>query len=198
MKYLAAIFFLGLTSNSYAQLIIETDNRTTAELEADKLLLDRAREGQFSSKNNMLNNLEVLSKYRRSAKTRDEKEEDEAASITDRFQMSRKWSRGRFLIYDCLAQHFACVSGEGRRNCRERREFSIRLKERELLPCAPLQSFKTLDGCVEAQVKWMHNGVNENICSLKEVEKFQQASPDVLPLKDVDQHLQSEKVHPDA
>ena len=61
--------------------------------------------------------------------------------------ISSKYISGRFLIYDCKAQHYACVDDASVESCREERNLALE-KENRKLPCVPLKNFMSEKECV--------------------------------------------------
>ena len=68
------------------------------------------------------------------------------------YPISKDYSRGKYFIYDCQGQFFACVNKRGLNLCGEKRKKPIQeLSFR--LPCAPLKEFKELKDCHVEQMK---------------------------------------------
>ena len=78
-------------------------------------------------------------------------------------RLSRKYYRGRYLIYDCESRFYACVNLPSYFNCKELREKQKDRKE-VLLSCAPLKQFKTQKECFDTNYSLIHRVTNKSFC----------------------------------
>lgn len=85
------------------------------------------------------------------------------AERAENFQMDRKYSGGKFLIFDCEKSHYACVSKEGQESCLLERAQAIEAKAKSY-PCAPLRAFSDQLSCVKEQYKTVEAGANKRFC----------------------------------
>jgi hypothetical protein len=69
-------------------------------------------------------------------------------------QLSYKYRKGAYLIYDCEAQHFVCADVDNQLECDENREKAF-VRKKERLPCAVLKQYYKQQDCLEAQTKFM-------------------------------------------
>lgn len=78
-------------------------------------------------------------------------------------RLSNKYYRGRYLVYDCIDRHYACVNLPSFYNCRELRVKEIGNKE-IMLSCAPLKQYKTQKECFDANYRLIHRVTNKSFC----------------------------------
>ena len=83
-----------------------------------------------------------------------------------RFQISKLYRSGEYLIYDCNNRHFVCADEISFNECREKRNFAID-KRFFLLPCAPLKKFEHYEVCVETQYSKTYQMGNRDFCFSK-------------------------------
>ena len=78
-------------------------------------------------------------------------------------RISDKYYLGRFLVYDCEGQHFACVNLPSFFNCEESRENEKKNKE-VFFSCAPLKQYKTLKDCTDAYLGFVYRRTSKSFC----------------------------------
>lgn len=91
--------------------------------------------------------------------TNDDKQKREQEEENFR-AISKEYVEGKFLIYDCLKNHFACVDLNGHKRCLERREEKKRFR-RGNLSCFSIYQGKTKDDCFSKQFHFIFY-VNSN------------------------------------
>lgn len=84
--------------------------------------------------------------------------------------LSKKWSLGPNLIYDCKEGHFACVNSKGRNNCQFEAENDAKLGQR-FLSCRFLKKLGDISLCQAEQLKLINRAgkidKNKTICRNK-------------------------------
>ena len=94
------------------------------------------------------------------AKSSSEKQEEYVPPL----HISKKYSRGKFLIYDCEERHYACVIGQDFSSCQEKRKQVLFKKDRRLLPCSPLKEFASVVKCEKEQYRLQHRRRDRSFC----------------------------------
>ncbi len=84
--------------------------------------------------------------------------------------ISDKYTAGAFLIYDCEEKHWVCVLNEDYKICDEKREKSIKAREK-FLPCAPIGEFPTKRSCFQRQLYLTGQAHGSRFCLLDELKK---------------------------
>lgn len=79
-------------------------------------------------------------------------------------RISRKYSEGDFLIYDCKERHFACVDPLSYEKCENARKLGLDTKAEKVLACAPLKKFSNFYDCAKEQYALQHRRVNKAMC----------------------------------
>lgn len=77
--------------------------------------------------------------------------------------LSLKYVRGPFLLYDCFEQHWVCTTKFEFRNCKESRLEQI--KDNVLkLNCSPVEEYASEDECVDVQRRITNRAVELRTC----------------------------------
>lgn len=79
------------------------------------------------------------------------------------YRIDWKYNAGKYFIYDCVREHYACVNLEGNTNCLEERNFAIE-KKAKTYPCAPLAVFGDKKTCVEKQYQVLLSNAFKRFC----------------------------------
>ena len=66
--------------------------------------------------------------------------------------LSKKYSNGRYLVFDCYDRHYVCANIEGALSCIKKRQELLKINEPDL-PCFYLKQFKTSGECQKEQLK---------------------------------------------
>ncbi|MBI2521189.1 MAG: hypothetical protein HYV97_12250 [Bdellovibrio sp.] len=88
----------------------------------------------------------------------------EAEPYRQSTRISRKYSEGEFLIYDCQSRHFACVDEASYQRCKSERKTGLDTKASRVLPCAPLKFFSKFADCTKKQYVLQHRRHNKSMC----------------------------------
>ncbi len=104
-----------------------------------------------------------------------EKNADGEISLPPDFEMrndniSDKYLAGAFLVYDCEEKHWVCVLEEDYKICEEKRNESIKKKDRQL-PCAPIGEFPTKKSCFQRELFMAGHAHGSRFCLLDEIKK---------------------------
>ena len=78
-------------------------------------------------------------------------------------RLSDKYTRGRFLIYDCFDKNWVCTDKNEVNNCKEKRRYEI-LEKNEKLPCAVFKKFDSENECHKQQTWVTNNNLNVIFC----------------------------------
>ena len=81
-------------------------------------------------------------------------------------RISNKYNRGRYLIYDCVDKHYACVFLDNLDKCRKDRDKALE-DNRFSLPCAPLKVFNTQKDCFKEAKKRVEDLEIKEFCQNK-------------------------------
>jgi hypothetical protein len=77
--------------------------------------------------------------------------------------LSLKYVRGAFLLYDCYEKHWVCTTKFEFRNCRETRDELLKDNTLEL-NCTPIKEFKSEAECVEEQRRITSRAIELRTC----------------------------------
>lgn len=66
--------------------------------------------------------------------------------------LSLKYQRGKYLVYDCIDKHWVCTGEPEFDACEDTREISLR-ETYERLPCVPITAFNDVETCQKIQTK---------------------------------------------
>lgn len=94
---------------------------------------------------------------------RDKSKDDITLSDPD---LSIKYQRGRFLLYDCEDKHWVCTKKLEFDRCGEKRKYVDFVKE-QLYPCAPIKAFASEAECVKRQRKFIQKNHSVRSCLSK-------------------------------
>ena len=83
--------------------------------------------------------------------------------LENEYPISKDYSRGRYLIYDCQGKFFACVNKRSFDLCDEKRNKNID-ELLFILSCAPLRKFKDLQICYSEQIKQINRPQVQFFC----------------------------------
>ena len=88
-------------------------------------------------------------------------------------RISLKYTKGPYLLYDCLDEHWVCTDKNEAEYCENKRSEGF-LEKDQFLICASLKKFETATECHKKQ-KWLTTyAVNNVFCKNP---KFKSASP---------------------
>lgn len=79
--------------------------------------------------------------------------------------MDAKYQKGRWLVYDCIDQHWVCTREEEFRYCEKLRKKAILDKE-EALPCAYFKKFQSREMCWNEQLRLTNRAEHYLFCKL--------------------------------
>ena len=94
---------------------------------------------------------------------RDKSKDDITLSDPD---LSIKYQRGRFLMYDCEDKHWVCTQKLEFDRCSEKRKYVDFIKG-QLYPCAPVKPFASEAECVKRQRKFTEKNHSVRSCLSK-------------------------------
>lgn len=77
--------------------------------------------------------------------------------------ISKKWTAGPHLIYDCDARHWVCVHDLGQAQCEDQRLNKLASGARTL-GCAPGQVFESREACWQMQQKLVQQALYPRTC----------------------------------
>jgi hypothetical protein len=77
--------------------------------------------------------------------------------------LSKKWTTGAFLIYDCDDRHWVCVHDFGQAQCEDLRKNKLASGARTL-GCAPGQEFESREECWSVQKKLVNEALYPRTC----------------------------------
>ncbi len=92
-------------------------------------------------------------------------ENTEEFSLLDS-ELSLKYQRGEFLIYDCVDEHWVCSAEPEFNRCKHERDFALKERNREL-PCIPVQKFISEAVCQKTQVRLVDENRYKQDCFQK-------------------------------
>ncbi len=78
-------------------------------------------------------------------------------------RLSRKYSRGPSLIYDCVRHHWACIDLEDAQVCRKNREKAL-IFEKTRLPCQNFKEFPSTQNCILESYKRVSQDTFKSFC----------------------------------
>lgn len=81
--------------------------------------------------------------------------------------ISDNYEAGEYLIYDCLENHWTCVSEPFYKECEEKREYDHYMKELHSR-CAPLGQFPNKKSCFQRQLFMTSNNFGSKFCILND------------------------------
>ena len=68
-------------------------------------------------------------------------------------RLSLKYTRGPYLLYDCVDKHWVCTDEREMQSCEKSRQESL-LERDQYFSCAYIEKFKNSKICIEKQ-KWL-------------------------------------------
>jgi hypothetical protein len=98
-----------------------------------------------------------------------QKEEAQDIALEDP-QMSRKYFKGGYLMYDCYDRHWVCTTKAMSNACDDQREKAIDRNSLKL-PCATWQSYADHDTCAIEQKRLVELGMQFSFCTHQRAKK---------------------------
>ena len=92
------------------------------------------------------------------------KEKPGSDILLEDVDISFKYQKGKFLIYDCLGSYWVCTSEMEYKRCHESRRNSLADRD-ENLPCASLKEFSSKKDCIKEQVYLTNNNMENRFCT---------------------------------
>lgn len=86
----------------------------------------------------------------------------EDIKLSDPF-LSLKYTRGAYLLHDCVDGHWVCTSRFEYNSCVKTREYEL-LENFDKLSCVPSKEFETEKDCVASQKALVSNGFGVRYC----------------------------------
>ena len=77
--------------------------------------------------------------------------------------MNSKYQRGRWLVYDCVDEHWVCTRKEEFEYCKKLRQKAI-LDNDEVLPCAYFKKFESRKRCWQEQTRLTDRANHYRFC----------------------------------
>jgi hypothetical protein len=77
------------------------------------------------------------------------------------------YEAGPYLIYDCVEEHWTCVTEPYFRECEEKRKQDLE-KNRPRARCSPLGAFPTKKSCFQRELFMTSNNHGQAFCSIGE------------------------------
>lgn len=82
--------------------------------------------------------------------------------------LSLKYQRGKYLVYDCIDKHWVCTGEPEFDNCIDGREIAIS-ENYERLPCVPIMQFDEVKACQKVQTRLTDRAFTMRDCLSKEM-----------------------------
>lgn len=87
--------------------------------------------------------------------------------------LSLKYQKGEYLVYDCGDKHFVCTALPEYKRCLNQLNYDLENNEIDL-SCAPLKKFNTNNECIKEQKRLVHSSIYNGMCenpNKREIEK---------------------------
>jgi len=73
------------------------------------------------------------------------------------------YTRGAFLVYDCIDSHWVCTGAKQAKNCKKERKNSVENNITKL-PCGNVKEFESENECELAQMKVINSNLAPRFC----------------------------------
>ncbi len=77
--------------------------------------------------------------------------------------ISEKYISGQFLVYNCLDQHYACVSVNDHNSCKSVRDTELKLEKRKL-SCVSFEELENEKKCVQKIQDYINKDFEHPFC----------------------------------
>lgn len=88
--------------------------------------------------------------------------------------LSLKYQRGPYLVYDCFSKHWVCTAEPEWNQCKQSREYAIDERDR-VMPCSTVKKFGDDQACIKYQRILVNESMQNRFClhpEIREVEKI--------------------------